>query len=381
MLPLLADLSEKREDFKFLTLSNASKSLLPCKAALDATRFQVLLTHQLSLPVLSNKSLESELSEDELNSLCVQLRPKAVIVGTNGKIQTQFLRLFPCAAKIAFVECYDYAPQHPSFEKVKRTCSAADKVLCPTKHIRKMLSSVLPATVKLEIVSKPSFDLLQLEFNAAKTRSAEIHSRLGLDATKTVYVFLAGQDAPGAEPHYEKVINPYFARIAQEFQRSGGQCIVQPAEVSKQKATTAELLSIADLLIGHNSSFLYEGVLLKVPVFYVNMVGYQIKDHHAVTRKYAGGHTIDGEVVKQHGCDADCFFYEQEVVKLGSLRIALHLIKKKNVRERQKIPSSSINAVRSLIDRSLEERTIKLTPLQAITLVFLAVNQMRITKS
>jgi hypothetical protein len=45
MLPLLADLSEKREDFKFLTLSNASKSLLPCKAALDATRFQVLLTH------------------------------------------------------------------------------------------------------------------------------------------------------------------------------------------------------------------------------------------------------------------------------------------------------------------------------------------------
>jgi hypothetical protein len=285
LLAIMERLVEQGEDFRFIAAGSSVNSLTPDKFIGREKIYRQILAKRIELKDLGvdqeipaiGWEREQKLSQDNLKKIVQQVKTSAVHVGTASRVQAQILKKYKKLRiiRIAYPDNFDYVTSHKLFETVNCVQRKANRVLCPSEHTARLLQDADPIgspTRVYEVVGKPTLDIWRRQLEKHADRKAEILAQLKLETESgPIVVFMGGYDNPGAkETTYEKIINPLFEICAQKLRDQGYRVVIQPhPRVAHQIVQTPEVLAIADVVIGYNSSTLFDAAIIGKPAIFI----------------------------------------------------------------------------------------------------------------
>ena len=271
-LSLMVQNIRDEKDFRFIAVGSAVNSLKAENCNNDGTLLERVLEKRISLKDLGVKDnidpkewrRENEMSEEGIHAIRDRIAPSSVIVGTASRVQEQFLRLFPEAAKLCFVDNPDYDTKAPTFETVRRVQQCADVVMCPLKYTEGLFTKEDGSKREYKVVGSPTWESWIRREEEARGRREEILKKLGLSSDTPIVAFMDAYDSnPDVDNTYTAIISPLFKKLAAALQGRGFQAVIQPhPKVAQQIVPTPDLLSVCSYVVGYNSSTVFSGCLL-----------------------------------------------------------------------------------------------------------------------
>ena len=278
-LSLMVQNIKDGKDFRFIAVGSAVNSLKRENCDNDENLLQGILARRICLNDLGvadnidpkSWPREKQMSEEGLRAVQEKVFPASVIVGTASRVQEQFLKLFPEAAKLCFVDNPDYDTKGASFKTVQGVQQAADVVMCPLKHTVDLFTREDGSKREYKVVGSPTWESWIHRQEEAKGRRQEILKKLGLSSDKPIVALMDAYDSnPAVDNTYAAIISPLFKTLAAALQAKGFQAVVQPhPKVAPQTVNTPDLLSVSTGVAGYNSSTVFTARMLGIESVYI----------------------------------------------------------------------------------------------------------------
>lgn len=226
---------------------------------------------------------EKTLDKDQLVLIEKTIKPKTVISGMASAIQAQILNFFKerKAYTIAFYDNFDSPVGKEYIQDFLKVIGKIDEYFLPSKTTLFGFQT-LDATksAKLSVLGQPVLEEWDEIF--AKTNRVDLRERLGLAEQDQTILFVGGYDETYAVYFRlfvkamkvfpdKKIIVTYHPKTDGSLEKSiiAEEAAVNIQVVDKGGPSTAEIATIADVLVCHKSSVGIQALYAGLPVVYV----------------------------------------------------------------------------------------------------------------
>ena len=272
---LLPELARRNLSAQVLTMGQAETVFANQK---EAVRINTLG----SLPENATDDRTQQLDKETLERIATQLRPAIVVTGMSHAIQAQLANRFKTAGAttIAFYDNFDLISQSQYVVPWLETTTGVDELLLPG-HYQAVDAGKLPAFANSQIAISGNPALEQWDIVFLITNEAQEKQRLALAPKRPVILFTGGYgdeyeqwlqlflQAMAERPDLQVLIAPHPKTDGQLERDAVAGLQLTNASVRDDTTSTAQLATVADLVVTHKSTTGFQAAWQGLPVLFV----------------------------------------------------------------------------------------------------------------
>ena len=278
----MGDLAPMKRVMHNLELQNISYKILAFGKAQEIFKYD---THTLSLNLPECKEdREKHLDTTQLQKIEAAISPKAVIAGMASAVQAQVLNLFKTrhVYTIGFYDNFDSIEGKEYVQAFLKTIIPIDEYFLPISSTQYgFQKNEKTKLAKLSVLGQPALENWEDVFT--KTDRNALRKRLNLSEKDNVVLFVGGTDNTYAT-YFQlfaksmtslkipaKILVTYHPKTDGELEKSilKKEGVSHITVVDGQGPTTAEIATLAKIVICHKSSVGIQALYMGVPVIYV----------------------------------------------------------------------------------------------------------------
>ena len=272
---LLPELARRNLSARVLTMGQADTVFANQK---DAVRLNTL--GSLSDNVSNDRT--QVLDKTTLERIATTLRPAIVVTGMSHAIQAQLANRFKTdgTTTMAFYDNFDLISQSQYVAPWLETTTGVDELLLPG-HYQASDAGKLPAFSNSQISISGNPALEQWDIVFLVTNAVQEKQRLALDPKRPVILFTGGYgneyeqwlqlflQAMAERPDLQILIAPHPKTDGQLERNAVADMQLKHANVTDGTVSTAQLATVADLVVTHKSTTGFQAAWQGLPVLFV----------------------------------------------------------------------------------------------------------------
>ncbi|OQX39254.1 MAG: hypothetical protein B0D91_01920 [Oceanospirillales bacterium LUC14_002_19_P2] len=223
-----------------------------------------------------------QLDKETLERIATQVRPAIVVIGMSHAIQAQLANRFKTAGAttMAFYDNFDLISQSQYVVPWLETTTGVDELLLPG-HYQAVDAGKLPAFANSQISISGNPALEQWDIVFLITNKAQEKQLLALDPKRPVILFTGGYgdeyeqwlqlflQAMAERPDLQVLIAPHPKTDGQLERNAVAALKLANASVRDGATPTAQLATVADLVVTHKSTTGFQAAWQGLPVLFV----------------------------------------------------------------------------------------------------------------
>ncbi len=272
---LLPELTRRNLSAQVLTMGQAD--------TVFANQTEAVLLNTLgSLSENATDDRTQQLDRETLERIVTQFRPAIVVAGMSHAIQAQLANRFKTAGAttMAFYDNFDLISQSHYVVPWLETTTGVDELLLPG-HYQAVDAGKLPAFANSQISISGNPALEQWDIVFLITNEAQEKQRLALDPKRPVILFTGGYgdeyeqwlqlflQAMAERPDLQVLIAPHPNTDGQLERNAVAALPLTNASVRDVSTSTAQLATVADLVVTHKSTTGFQAAWQGLPVLFV----------------------------------------------------------------------------------------------------------------
>lgn len=239
----------------------------------------------LSEKVINDRT--QQLDTSMLERVVARFRPASVVTGMSHAIQAQLANRFKAtgATTVAFYDNFNLISQSQYVVPWLKTSTGVDELLLPG-YYQAADAGKLPAFANSQISISGNPALEQWGTVFLVTNTVREKARLGLDPKRPVILFTGGYGAGYEQwlqlflramterPDLQILIAPHPRTDGQSERRAVANLRLKNVSIKDSSFSTAQLATVADLVVTHKSSTGFQAAWQGLPVLFVAEDGY-----------------------------------------------------------------------------------------------------------
>ncbi len=272
---LLPELAHRSLSAQVLTMGQADTAFANQK---EAVRLNTL--GSLSENAANDRT--QQLDKETLERIATQFRPAIVVTGMSHAIQAQLANRFKTAGAttMAFYDNFDLISQSQYVTPWLETATGVDELLLPG-HYQAADAGKLPVFTNSQISISGNPALEQWDIVFLITNKAQEKQRLALDPKRPVILFTGGygdeyeqwlqlfRQAMTERPDLQVLIAPHPKTDGQLERNAVAGLQLTNASVRDGTTSTAQLATVADLVVTHKSTTGFQAAWQGLPVLFI----------------------------------------------------------------------------------------------------------------